>query len=322
MKRFAIQWFFFVFFGLLSMHICSQQSQLYTQFAFNKLALNPAYAGNNDHFTLTGIYRDQWSGFPGSPKTQNLTINSPRILSNAGLGLNLERFSVGITRIVNISGQYAYKIRMDDLTLSFGLSTTFRNMVRDFTDPRLVALEDINRDGAIIADRLSTYLFNVGTGIYINNERFFAGISTPGLLKTDLILTTDEKESRSPFVRQINFMSGGIIPLSEMIDLTGQFLIRWAEQSSIGVDINAGFLLDNRYRFALSYRSGGSSVDIGESLGLIFGFDIGKRLMIGISYDYTLTGIRQFDQGSLEFLAAYKIIGSGEKGRIANPRYF
>ncbi len=312
-----------IFFAVLTPYlIWGQQNQLYTQFAFNKLAINPAYAGNDQHFTMTGIYRDQWSGFPGAPTTQNLTLNSPRLFGNAGLGLNLERVSIGITRMVNISGQYAYKIDLEEATLSFGLSTTLRNMVRDFTDPRLVALEDISLDGAIIADRLSTYLFNVGAGVYVNNEKYFAGIATPGLIRSDLILSSDEEGKKGPYVRQVFLMGGGLFPLSDLIGLKTQFLIRWAEQSPISFDINAGFLMDNRYNVAVNYRSGGSNQFIGESLGFIFGFDISNQFMLGFSYDLNLTGIRSFDNGSFELLASYRLIKSGEKGRIANPRYF
>ncbi len=302
--------------------IRGQQNQLYTQFAFNKLAINPAYAGNDEHFTLTGIYRDQWSGFPGAPTTQNLTLNSPRLFGSAGLGLNLERVSIGITRMVNLSGQYAYKIDMEGATLSLGLSTTLRNMVRDFTDPRLVALEDISLDGAIIADRLSTYLFNVGAGIYVNNERFFAGIATPGLIRSDLILSSDEEGKKGPYVRQLFFMGGGLLPLSDLLGLKTQFLVRWAEKTPIHFDMNAGFLIHERYNVAMNYRSGGSNQFIGESLGFIFGFDVSNQFMLGFSYDLNLSGIRSFDNGSFELLASYRLIKSGEKGRIANPRYF
>jgi type IX secretion system PorP/SprF family membrane protein len=314
--------FILIISGLSIARSDAQQEQLYTQFGFNKLSLNPAYAGNEDYLSMTGIYRDQWNGFPGAPDAQMLTVDLPRFRDNLGIGFNIQRQSIGITRSLSFTGNYAYKLRMEGYTVSLGLSSVFKNLSLDFTDPRLVATDGIDNDGSIPMDRLNKNLLNVGFGAYIFNEKYYGGVSLPTLIKSDLELGDDNDDITSVSSRHLYVMAGAAFPLNSDLDFKPQLLLRWAENAPTTLDINAGLLYQKKYNVALTYRTGGGQGDIGESIDLMVGLNITEQLMIGIAQDFTLSGLRSVDNGSIELLMHYSMIGAGEKKKIANPRFF
>ncbi len=42
----------------------AQQYPVFTQYYFNELVINPAYAGSHVQFSATAMYRNQWVNFP------------------------------------------------------------------------------------------------------------------------------------------------------------------------------------------------------------------------------------------------------------------
>lgn len=307
---------------LLSNKVNAQQDQLYTQFAFNKLAFNPAYAGNNDYLSVTGIYRDQWNGFPGAPDAQVLSVDLPRFSEKVGIGFNLERQSIGISRNLTFTANYAYKVFLEEGTLSLGLSTSLRNLMMDFTDPRLFAVQGLENDGSINVDVLNKNLLNAGFGAYYNNEKYYVGLSIPRLIKSDLELGNDNDNIISNEVRHLYFMAGASLPINERLDFKPQFLMRWAENTPLTIDLNGGLLLDDKYNFAMTFRSGGGDGNIGESIDLMLGLNITDQFMIGFAHDFTLSDLRSIDSGSVELLMTYSMVGGSNKIKVANPRFF
>ena len=112
-----------------------QQQQMYTQFMYNKLSVNPAYSGNENYTSFTLMHRSQWIGLKGAPQAQVFTINFPRIAGRLGAGLNFERQSIGITEKITYEGMYAYKFSMGIGTLSMGMNVSSRWYCQDYTDP-------------------------------------------------------------------------------------------------------------------------------------------------------------------------------------------
>jgi len=132
---------------LLSMaSVYGQVQPLSTQFMYNKLALNPAYAGAEAHTELIAIVRSQWIGFPGAPKTQQLSANIPLFDQRVGLGLTANSHSLGVTTFQTIEGSYSYRIKTSETgTLSLGLQTSYRRYTIDFNDPQIVGAFTIVR---------------------------------------------------------------------------------------------------------------------------------------------------------------------------------
>ena len=139
-----------------------QQQQMYTQFMYNKMSLNPAYVGNESYLSMSLLYRDQWNGFPGAPKAQLVSINLPRLGNRVGLGVNLERQTIGITEKITYELMYAYKFFMGEGTLSMGMNVSGRSFVQDFTDTRLYAVQGIEDDPSIPKTQQSRNLLNAG----------------------------------------------------------------------------------------------------------------------------------------------------------------
>jgi len=297
-----------------------QQQQMYTQFMYNKMGLNPAYAGNETYLSATLIYRDQWNGFPGAPQAQTLSLNMPRLGNRIGIGLNFERQSLGITDKITYELMYAYKFFLGDGTLSMGMNISGRNLVQDYTDSRLFAIQDINLDPSIPRTLQSQNLINAGFGAYFNTNQFYLGASLPRMIRSDLDF--DNNDLFSTEVRHLFLMTGGTFILNNDTRLTPQMMFRLAENSPWGLDLNLSSTWKDKYSLGMTYRTGGSTGDIGESLDLIAGMQLSDRLMIGFAYDMTLSKIRTIDNGSLEVILSYNFIPRKIKTIVVNPRYF
>lgn len=299
--------------------ITAQQDNLYTQFMYNKLGLNPAYAGNDDALCITGIVRDQWTGFDGSPKAQSLSINFPA-LGKVGLGINISRHTIGVSEKMSIEGLYAYRIKMKNGTLSMGMSFSGRSYKKDFADPRLSLIRPIGEDEAIDHGIYKTSVFNLGFGVYYNSNRFYIGASIPRLMRADIDVKVGKTKSFE--VRHLYLMTGGAMDIRKNIVLMPQVLFRWAENSPYNLDLNLGLLFYDRFYLASTLRTGGVSDNWFESIDFLLGFHINNKLFLATAYDVTLSPLRKYENGSVELLLQY-CFGKEEKAiRVINPRFF
>lgn len=304
----------------LSLPLFSQQQQMYTQFMYNKIALNPAFAGNETYLSASLLYRDQWTGFPGAPTAQVFNVNLPRFGNRVGMGFNIERQSIGITQKITYEMMYAYKFLLGDGTLSMGMNASGRNYVQDYTDSRLMAIQGIVQDPSIPATRQSKNLFNAGFGVYFNTNTFFIGASVPRMIHADLDF--DKNNFFSTEVRHLFFMTGGTFIVNNDVRLTPQMLLKLAENTPFGVDLNGSITWKDKYIAGLTYRTGGAHGDLGESLDLLFSFQMSERLMMGFAYDISLSKLNVANSGSLEAIITYNLIPRKIKYVIINPRYF
>lgn len=304
----------------MSVVVTAQQQQMYTQFMYNKLALNPAFAGNETYLSASLLYRDQWNGFPGAPKAQVFNVNMPRIGSRIGIGLNLERQTIGITEKITYELMYAYKFLLADGTLSMGMNVSGRKYTQDYTDSRLFAIQDITIDPSIPQTVQSRNLLNAGFGVYFNTNKFYMGASIPRMIKADIDF--DKNDLFSTEVRHLFLMTGGTFILSNDLRLTPQLFFRIAENTPFGIDLNGSVTLKNQYSAGLTYRTGGTKGDIGESIDVIFSFQMSEQLMMGFAYDIGLSKLRTASNGSLEMILTYNLIPRKIKSVIINPRYF
>lgn len=287
--------------------LAAQQEQMFTQFMFNKLAYNPAYAGSFVSPTLTAIYRNQWMGLDGSPKAMSLSYNQATINGRVGVGGNITRQSIGINTNLTIEGVYAYRIQLKRGTLAAGLQLSLRNIRQNWGDSRIVPI-DMN-DPTIPVDAKSKLLPNVGAGVYYNayNERWYAGISVPRVIDNSL----DFSEFGNGFSREvqhINAMGGIQIEATDELDVTPQVLLRYAFGAPFDAEVNLSALLRNKFYGGLSYRLGGDNNFAGESVDVALGFQAADKLFFCFSYDIGLTRLRKFNNGSIEATVRYWFI--------------
>lgn len=299
----------------------AQQEALYTQFMFNKLAINPAYAGNDNALCLTGIVREHWMGFPGTSKVQALSANFPRVARDrVGLGLNLSRNTIGVQEKLTVEGIYSYRFPFAGGDFSMGISVSGRHYNTDFSDPDLDLIHPFYDDAAIEEGQYAKTVFNAGFGMYYNNDRFYIGAGVPRLIRADIDFS--ESPVNSLEMRHLYVMSGVALDMNDRFTFMPQVLVKIAENSPLDVDYNLGVQLDQKYYAALTIRDGGSSTDFAESIDLLLGLQLNKQFFMGLAYDITLSPIRKYENGSVELLLHYCYGKKDKPVYRISPRFF
>lgn len=298
----------------------AQQDHQFTQFMYNKPLLNPGYVGSNDApcFTLTS--RNQWLGLEGAPQTQMLAFNMPVFNKKVGLGLSVNRQTIGIVEKYTAESQYAYRIRVGYGTLGMGLSASVRFLRVNYS--KATAVQSIELDEAIPEDLQSKYVPNFGAGFYYSSYRFYLGFSVPRLIENSIDFS-ETGETISKEVRHIYGMMGFLLDLGEKVQIQPQVLLKYVKGAPFDADANLNFIFSDRVTTGISYRLGGSkATGIGESVSLVFGMQLTDNILFGLSYDYSLSELANYSNGSIEGVFRYCIGGRSEGEEYISPRFF
>ncbi len=306
-----------------SISVSAQQEPMYTQFMFNKMAINPAYCGHEKVWSLTALYRNQWIGFEGAPDAQTISLNSPVFFNKIGLGLNLKRQAIGVTKLLTIEGLYSYKLRVGESVLSLGLQFSARNYSVNFRDERLLSIHDISIDSSIPQEQLSKIYLNTGFGVYYNFKSFYIGASLPRLIRSDLTFNRiGSKELFSEEKRHMLFMTGLEVFLGESSSITPQLLVKIAENSPFDFDFDLNYNYKQKYTLGLNYRYGGANRDFGESIDFILGMQMNEKIFAALAYDVGLSKLRAYHNGSIELMIHYKFKKVDHTIEHINPRFY
>ncbi len=310
-----------LFVGAICAPIFGQQQQLHTMFMFNKLLINPAYAGYHDHVCLTGIVREQWLGFEGAPKAQAISLNAPLSSQRIGLGLNLQRQSIGVSSATTVDGIYSYRVPMGNGTLSLGVQASGRFLEVDYSDPSVRAVQDIGIDPGIDAMADSKFIANVGAGIYYSTPTFYIGASAPRLMSSDIDFEVNNlftaKEQPHYYL-----MTGVALKLNYHLSFVPQVLVRYTEAAPISADLNLGLRWAQDYSVGVSFRKGSTDAEILESIDLIASAKILRGLRIAAAYDFTMSALQRYSDGSMEIMLMYCFGEAAKPATFINPRYF
>jgi len=299
----------------------AQQQPANTQFMYYKLGYNPGFAGSQESPCVTCIYRQQWLGLDGAPSMAIATFNMPLNNQRVGLGANLFRHTIGITTMYNLDLAYSYRVRLGKGMLGLGIQGSLRTLEQDFQ--KTTATQPKDQDQSIPGGTSSKLLFNFGTGLYYNTDKFYIGVSAPRLLENN-IDHSDSDIIISREVQHLYLMGGVTLPLNENLALKPQGLLKYATGAPVDFDANLSLLVQNRYMVGLTYRLGGDKVDgNGESLDLMLGAQLTDNLMFALSYDMTLSDIKNHSNGSIEASVRYCIGRVSDQGKeYDNPRFF
>lgn len=286
----------------------SQQDAMYTQYMFNTLAINPAYAGSRNVLSATGIIRNQWAGIEGAPKTQTFTIDAPIEAKKIGLGLQLFSDKLGKTSNTGLVGSYAYRIRMDKASLSFGLQASVSKFNTDYGSVKLEPI-GLSNDPAFMGKDTKSFA-NFGAGAYYNSDRFYIGISVPELINNVLpgSQTNINRQRRHLF-----FMSGYVFSLNNNFKLKPSVLVKEVSGAPLQADLNATLWMMDVISLGAQYRT---NADIS---GLVE-FQVTPQIRFGYSYDHSTTELSGFNSGSHEIMLRYEF--GFNKAKILSPRYF
>jgi type IX secretion system PorP/SprF family membrane protein len=295
----------------------AQQDAMYTQYMFNTLAINPAYAGSRNVISATALFRNQWTGIEGAPKTGTFTIDAPILKDRIGIGFQVISDKLGATSTTNgtqtLSGVFsaAYRIKMDVGTLSFGMQGNVSQYKASLTD---VPLGSSSSYDPAFANNISKMLLNFGTGVYYNSDKFYIGLSAQDLLPNDLSAENSSGEKLSGKQSLHLFLAAGyVFPVAEDFKLKPSFLVKGVRGAPIQADVNATLWIKDVFGIGAQYRT---SADVAALIEV----QASPQIRIGYSYDRSTTSLQNFNSGSHEIMLRYEF--GFPKGKTLSPRYF
>ena len=299
----------------------AQQEEQFTQFMHYKLGLNPAYAGSaGDGISFAGLVRNQWSGLDGAPQTQLVSFSTIAWGENVGLGANILRQTIGVTSNYSLETAYSYRIPAPRGYLHLGLQASARMIRTDFA--KLRGTQPIGQDPALPQTLQSRLVPNFGAGAYYYTDNFYLGISVPRLIQNNIDLS-DDGGTISREVRHTYLMGGFIVPLAENIQLQPQALFKYVQGAPFDADVNLSLIFMEKFITGASYRIGGSKENgLGESVSLLFSAMIAERMLLGFSYDATLSELRRYSNGSVEAVLRFFFAGKSSSKIVEDPRFF
>jgi type IX secretion system PorP/SprF family membrane protein len=290
--------------------VFAQQDPQFTQYMFNMLALNPAYAGSSERVSLKGLTRHQWVGFEGAPTTQTITIHSPVWHESLAIGGSLFRDSHGPITQYAFMADVAYRIFMGDAKLAFGLKGGMTLLQGNFLDLTTQQAGDQMFQQNVNSKTDPQF----GFGVMYYSDRYFIGLSAPRLLRTEFYETDSLSFVSEPGQRPHYFLSGGyVFDLGTYHKFKPTFLLKAVEGAPLSFDLSANFLFFEKFWLGAMYRHE-------DAVGALAQYHITDDFTVGYSYDYPLTIMNNFSGGSHEIMLGFEF-GSKLKG-VRSPRYF
>lgn len=292
---------------LCSSSAFSQQLPQFTQYMFNTISINPAYAGSRETLSLVGLHRSQWIGLDGGPTTQTFSIHSPLKNEKVGLGLSFIHDELGFENFSYIYGDFSYTINLNEKTkLAFGLKGGFTSYSID------QELRDAEPDDPAIYGIENRWSPNIGAGVFLHTNRWYAGLSTPRILNTDY----NGSEEYAALEKVSYYLTGGVVvDLSKTVKLKPSFLVKATNGAPLSYDLTANFLFNEKLWLGAAYRFNESA----GALGGIVDFQVSKQFRIGYAYEHPISDIRPYSSGTHEILLMFEVFKSK---RVKSPRYF
>ncbi|MDC6386673.1 type IX secretion system membrane protein PorP/SprF [Flagellimonas taeanensis] len=306
-----VGWLFAIFLiGTIPM-LQAQQDAQYTQYMYNTVSVNPAYAGSRGHLSIAALYRNQWLGLDGAPETQTLNVHTPMGYRGVGLGLSIVNDKIGPTSETYFDVDFSYTIQTSwEGRLSFGLKASahmldirYSELDEFEVDPQLQSQQDIR----------NKFSPNIGAGVYYHTDRFYVGLSAPRILET----THFDESSVSTAKEQINMylITGYVWDLNPFLKFKPTLLTKAVQGAPLQVDLSANFMLNEKFIGGVAYRWD-------AAFSGLFGFMLSDQLMLGLAYDREITelGAATFNDGSFEVIIRYDFIRN--IGNLKSPRFF
>ena len=318
-----------VCFALLasSFYAFAQQDAQYSQYMFNSLVINPAYAGYKESLNISALHRDQWAGVEGGPKTQSLVVDGSFFDDKVGLGLSIVNDKVGLQRQSSAFVNYAYRLKVGaDATLAFGLGAG----VGQYTVNALDANVDDMTDPNFMGGNSSYFAPDIRAGIHFSNDKFYVGFSTTNLLSQSLDYGNANKNLIVKQGRHFFLTAGYLVDITDFLKFKPSFLVKEDTKGPTNLDVNSFFLLGEKVWVGASYRT---SVNLLDKTGVASGVKsanavvgmvelyTGNGWRLGYAYDYSLSSIKGYT-GSTHEISLGLTLGGKKQYRILSPRYF
>ncbi len=315
-----LTWIFLTVFIFCASILLAQHEEQYTMFMLNKMEYNPAFAGNDAPLTINAMARSQWIGFEGAPSTQKISADFTLSHERVGMGFILSHTQIGISNNIRFAANYAYRIQINEAYLGFGINASIKYQDINYRDKRLFSSTDISMDSSIPTEIESSFNPNFGIGLYYAAKKFYLGASLPNML--NIHTTTIGSENIPIENHHYYLMTGYHMKLNNLILMTPQVLLKYVKGAPFDADINLMTTYNDKYKIGLGYRLGGNITNgYGESFDIMAGTPISELLFFGISYDMTMSQLKNYSNGSIEAILQYRIKKTNPVSSI-NPRFF
>ncbi|PRZ22005.1 PorP/SprF family type IX secretion system membrane protein [Flavobacterium granuli] len=284
----------------------AQQDAQFTQYMYNTININPAYAGSRGALSIFALHRTQWVGLDGAPVTNAISVNTPLNESRLGLGISLINDKIGPTHENTISADLSYTIPTSEtFKLSFGIKAT-----ANLFDLDVNKLNPVDDDPSL-HDFNNKFSPNIGGGIYYHSDKAYVGLSVPNFIETNRY---DDNEV-AIFKEKINYylIAGYVFDLSSYAKFKPALLTKMVKGAPLQVDVSGNFMLYDKFVVGVAYRWS-------AALSTSVGFQISDALYIGYGYDHETTDLKHYNSGSHEIFLRYDIFKKNNK--ITTPRFF
>ncbi|WP_299390537.1 type IX secretion system membrane protein PorP/SprF [uncultured Gelidibacter sp.] len=296
--------------GLNSM---AQQDPQYTQYMYNMRVINPAYATEGEDINVGVLYRSQWVGSVGGPKTGSFFVNVP-LQEKIQVGLSVINDQIGdVVNETNVYADFAYILPLGDRTkLSLGVKAGATFFSTNFDG---FIYSDDTPDPAF-ANNLSRTFPNVGAGAYVFGDNYYVGFSVPNLLNTKH-LERDSGMVTNAAEELHFFLTGGyVFDLNDNLKFKPAFMTKAVSGAPLSIDVTANMLINNMVEVGAGYR-------FDDSVSGLANIKISPSMRIGYAYDHTLSNLGRFNSGSHEIMILLDIDKLGNpKGYDKSPRFF
>lgn len=299
---------------LFSFKGIAQQDISVSQYMFNQLFINPAYAGTHEYWESSALYRAQWVGWEGSPTSQLIAVDGPILPTLLGIGGTIIHDKIGISETISANVSLAYQLKLDkdgSQRFSFGLKTGFQSQRAFIKDLVYIDENDPLYTSAEILTQ-NTILF--GAGLYYYSDNMYLGLSVPLLFAKDLNDIPSEESTRNSYLKNQYYLTGGMVfRISKSIDFKPSFLLKYTNAAPLQADINAHFLFNKIFWLGVSYRTT-------DMLALMIEVNATRWLRFGYAYDLNLGSISTYSSGSHEIMLSVDFGKTIVKS--SSPRYF
>src|SRR6218665_666872 len=286
----SLETYFILICSFITVCATAQQDPQYTQYMYNTMAVNPAYAGSTGTIEAALLYRSQWIGIDGAPETQSFSIHSPLRNEKIGLGLSIVNDKIGPSNELYFDGNFSYSLPLGyEKRLAFGLKAGARMLSiysskRRYYDKEVVLLnQNINNQMKLA----------VGAGIYYYTDKWYVGLSVPSFIRNDYY---DDVQESIDYDRLHYFLMGGyVFDLNPNLKFKPAFLVKAVSGAPLTADISANFMIQEKFVIGGAYRTD-------DSVSILAGFQIAPSFYLGYAFDYTVSQLNKYNDGSHEII--------------------
>ncbi|MDI5895450.1 PorP/SprF family type IX secretion system membrane protein [Flavobacterium algoritolerans] len=298
---------------LLSGIVRAQQDAQFTQYMYNTINVNPAYAGSRQSMSVFALHRTQWVGLDGAPVTNTASINTPLTNTNMGIGVSIINDKIGPSDESNLAVDFSYSINTsEEFKLSFGIKASANLLNINFDKLNQYDANDYSFENNV-DDKFSP---NIGAGLYWYSEKTYIGLSAPNLLETKHFDKYAGIGANSYIAKErINYYltAGHVFDLNYNLKFKPALITKLVQGAPLQVDISANFLFNEKFTLGAAYRWS-------AAVSALVGFQATDSWFIGYGYDLETTRLANYNSGSHEIFLRFELFKT--YSRITSPRFF